>query len=63
EDGGLLPQLKELLQRHPGAVPTLLFYERAQRLIALSDSFRIKPSPELFGLVESLLGQGTIRIK
>ncbi|AHV96644.1 DNA polymerase III subunit alpha [Paenibacillus sabinae] len=63
EEGGLLPQLKELLQNHPGAVPTLLFYEREQRLIALSDSFRVKPSPELFGLVESLLGPGTIRIK
>ncbi|BCG58479.1 DNA polymerase III subunit alpha [Paenibacillus sp. URB8-2] len=63
EDGGLLPQLKELLQSHPGAVPTLLFYEREQKLIALSDSFRVKPSPELFGLVETLLGPGTIRIK
>ncbi|NGM83070.1 DNA polymerase III subunit alpha [Paenibacillus sp. 7124] len=63
EEGGLLPLLKELLQDHPGAVPTLLFYEREQRLIALSDSFRVKPSPELFGLVESLLGPGTIRIK
>lgn len=63
EDAGLLPRLNELLQAHPGPVATVLFYERSQKLLALSDSHRIKPSPELFRAVEGLLGDGTIRIK
>ncbi|MNB68738.1 DNA polymerase III subunit alpha [compost metagenome] len=63
EDGGLLQQLQELLQSAPGGVPTLLFYERGQRLIALSDSYRIEPSPELAGRIEALLGPGTLRMK
>lgn len=59
----LLTRLKVLLQEHPGAVQTLLFYEESQKLLALSDSYRIKPSPELFKRMEGILGKGTVRMK
>jgi len=63
ENAEQLSRLKTLLQSHPGTVSTLLFYERGQKLLALSDSYRIKPSQELFAEIEQMLGAGTVRIK
>ncbi|MFE4710342.1 DNA polymerase III subunit alpha [Paenibacillus sp. NPDC056722] len=63
EESGLLPRLNGLLQAHPGPVATVLFYERSQKLLALSDSYRIDPSPALLTAIESMLGAGTVRIK
>ncbi|MBY0201746.1 hypothetical protein H7T88_00630 [Paenibacillus cucumis Kampfer et al. 2016] len=59
----LLTRLKELLQQHPGPVATVLFYEQQQKLLALSDAYRIKPSPALFSEMEKMLGEGTVKIK
>ncbi|OWR29045.1 hypothetical protein CDO73_16740, partial [Saccharibacillus sp. O23] len=59
----LLETLKSMLQSRPGPMPTLLFYEDTQKLIALSDAYRIQPSPELFAQMEGLLGEGTVRVK
>lgn len=63
ENPALLSRLQALLQTHPGPAATLLFYERDQRLLALSDGYRIKPSQELFAAIEGMLGAGTVRIK
>ncbi|APB71782.1 DNA polymerase III subunit alpha [Paenibacillus polymyxa] len=63
EDASLLVSLKALLQEHPGAMPTVLFYESNQRLLALSDAYNIKPSPQLFDQMESMLGEGTVKVK
>lgn len=63
ENAPMLSRLKELLQNHPGSTATLLFYERDQKLLALSDKYRIKPSEELFAAIEVMLGAGTVRIK
>ncbi|MGQ3479020.1 hypothetical protein, partial [Paenibacillus sp. TY11] len=63
EDASLLVSLKALLQEHPGAMPTVLFYESSQRLLALSDAYSIKPSPQLFDRMESMLGEGTVKVK
>lgn len=59
----VLASLKRLLAAHPGPLPTLLFYEREHRTVALSDELRVKPSPELTASVEKLLGEGSIRVK
>ncbi|WP_244660936.1 hypothetical protein, partial [Paenibacillus sp. CFBP 13594] len=59
----LLARLKQLLQEHPGPVATVLFYEQQQKLLALSDDYRIKPSPTLFSDMEKMLGEGTVKIK
>ncbi|GIO62353.1 DNA polymerase III subunit alpha [Paenibacillus cineris] len=63
ENPDLLAKLKQLLQEHPGPVATVLFYEQSQKLLALSDNYRIKPSPEFFEMIENMLGKGTVRIK
>jgi DNA polymerase-3 subunit alpha len=63
ENEQLLISLKELLQMHPGVVSTVLFYEKSQKVLALSDHFRIKPSPELFYEMEQMLGTGSVRMK
>ncbi|OAB43250.1 DNA polymerase III subunit alpha [Paenibacillus glacialis] len=63
ENAQLLIGLKELFQKHPGSVATVLFYEQSQKLLALSDLYRIKPSPELFEEMEQMLGLGSVRIK
>ncbi|MGF9698219.1 DNA polymerase III subunit alpha [Paenibacillus sp. MABNR03] len=59
----LLARLKQLLQQHHGPVATVLFYEQQQKLLALSDAYRIKPSPALFSEMEQMLGEGTVKIK
>ncbi|SEL86823.1 DNA polymerase III subunit alpha [Paenibacillus sp. OK003] len=59
----LLARLKQLLQQHSGPVATVLFYEQQQKLLALSDAYRIKPSPALFSEMEKMLGKGTVKIK
>ncbi|WP_408894560.1 DNA polymerase III subunit alpha [Paenibacillus taichungensis] len=63
ENPELLARLKQLLQRHSGPVATVLFYEQHQKLLALSDAYRIKPSPSLFSEMEKMLGDGTVKIK
>lgn len=63
EQSTILEQLKQLLAEHPGVLDTVLFYEREQRSIALSDSYRVKPSPQLFNAIEKLFGQGAIVVR
>ncbi|MFB5677839.1 DNA polymerase III subunit alpha [Paenibacillus terreus] len=63
EDAELLAQLKEVLQEHSGPLETILFYESSQKLLALSQAYRIEPSRELIGQLEALLGKGTVRVK
>ncbi|GAC40901.1 DNA polymerase III subunit alpha [Paenibacillus popilliae] len=59
----LLEELKQLLRTQPGPLPTVLFYEREQQLLALNDSYALKPSPELFKRIEALFGEGSVRVK
>ncbi len=63
EKAGILPQLEALLKAAKGPLETVLFYEREQRLLALSDQYRIKPSPELIASIDQLLGEGSAKVK
>ncbi|WP_164779453.1 hypothetical protein, partial [Paenibacillus kobensis] len=63
EQPAALEKLKQLLVAHHGPLPTVLFYERDQRMLALSEQYNVKPSPDLFGAVEELLGKGSIAVK
>ncbi|WP_373865206.1 hypothetical protein [Paenibacillus koleovorans] len=44
-------------------MPVVLFYEREQRLLALGDQYRVKPSPPLIQAIEAVMGGGTARVK
>jgi len=59
----VLARLQSTLSAHPGPLQTVLFYERGHRTLALNDSYRVKPSPELLREIEALLGEGSARIK
>ncbi|MCM3783215.1 DNA polymerase III subunit alpha [Neobacillus mesonae] len=63
EKSGILTELKVLLQEHPGNVATILFYEESKAYRALSDGYRIKPSPELIQRLEDMLGKRTVILK
>lgn len=58
-----LESLQSLLQAQPGLLPVVLFYEREQRTVMLSERYRVKPSPLLFQQIEKLLGEGTVKVK
>ena len=58
-----MEQLQTLLVRHPGPLATVLFYEEGQRTVALSERYRVKPSPELTAAIERLLGEGSAVVK
>ena len=59
----VLMRLKGILSAHAGNVPVVLYYEKGQRTVALSDELRIRPSEGLFAQVHKLLGEGSIRVK
>jgi DNA polymerase-3 subunit alpha len=63
EEPAILERLKGLLAGHAGQLDTVLFYAQGQKSIALSGSYRVKPSPQLIASVEQLLGAGTIVVK
>jgi DNA polymerase III subunit alpha len=63
EQPATLIRLKLLLKSHPGELPTVLRYERERRTVALSEEYKVNPSPELFAEMEKLLGAGSIRVK
>ncbi|WP_028611894.1 DNA polymerase III subunit alpha [Paenibacillus harenae] len=63
EQPAVLENLKTLLASHSGPLPTVLFYERGQKSIALSDSYRVKPSPQLIESIGKILGEGMIVVK
>ncbi|GAA0133689.1 DNA polymerase III subunit alpha [Paenibacillus sp. YSY-4.3] len=63
ENARLLEKLKALLQLHAGPVATVLYYESTGKLLALSERYSIKPTPELFREMENMLGAGTVKIK
>ncbi|MFC5405457.1 DNA polymerase III subunit alpha [Cohnella soli] len=55
-----LIRLKLLLKSHPGELPTVLRYERERRTVALSNEFKVDPTPALIAEMEKLLGPGSI---
>ncbi|MEI7024773.1 DNA polymerase III subunit alpha [Paenibacillus sp. y28] len=63
EDPLVLRQLKGLLQQYAGKQEVVLFYEAEQKLLALSQAYRVQAGPALTRAVEHLLGQGTVRVK
>ncbi|MVP00907.1 DNA polymerase III subunit alpha [Paenibacillus lutrae] len=63
EEPQKLVKLQELLQLHGGPLEVVLFYERTQRLLALSGQYRVKPSPELFAAVEQIMGKDCVKVK
>ncbi|WP_028561916.1 DNA polymerase III subunit alpha [Paenibacillus pinihumi] len=63
EENGRLEQLKTLISAHAGDLETVLFYERDQRTLALSEKYSVKPSPELLEKIGKLLGSGSAIIR
>lgn len=59
----VLNKLKGLLAANDGSVDTALYYEREQKVIALNESHRVRPSQQLFLAIEQLLGEGTVVVK
>ncbi|WP_442601475.1 DNA polymerase III subunit alpha [Paenibacillus sp. KN14-4R] len=55
--------LKQLLQQHSGPLPVILFYESSRRSLALSENYRVKPSPGLFQQIENILGKDCVVVK
>ncbi|TJY39732.1 DNA polymerase III subunit alpha [Cohnella pontilimi] len=63
EQPAVLARLKSLLAGHSGTLPTVLFYDRGHRTVALSEDLRVKPSPALFEQIEQLMGTGSVKLK
>lgn len=58
-----LSLLKQLLKKHAGPISVILFYENGRRSIALSESYRVKPSPDLIRQIQSILGNDSVYVK
>ncbi|WP_238403120.1 hypothetical protein, partial [Paenibacillus mesophilus] len=58
-----LGRLQALLQQHAGPMPVVLFYEREQRVLGLSDAYNVKPSPDLIREIGEIMGPDSARVK
>jgi DNA polymerase-3 subunit alpha len=58
-----LTALKRILTKSKGTLPVILYYESSQKMLSLSDAYTVRPSPELFKEIETLLGKDTIKVK
>ncbi|MGF9714901.1 MULTISPECIES: DNA polymerase III subunit alpha [Paenibacillus] len=63
EQPGVLSELKRLIAQHTGALPVVLYYEKSQKTLGLSDKYKVRPSPELFRRIEELLGKECVKVK
>jgi DNA polymerase III subunit alpha len=63
ESESVLRELQSQLKAHPGPLGVVLFYEREQKLLALNESYLVKPSPELFQHIEKLLGSESVKLR
>ncbi|MFC0214113.1 DNA polymerase III subunit alpha [Paenibacillus chartarius] len=63
EEPQRLKKLQALLQQHAGPLPVALFYERTQRVLGLSDQYRVKPTAELIRAIEAIMGDQSARVK
>ncbi|MHA6485225.1 DNA polymerase III subunit alpha [Paenibacillus sp. strain BS8-2] len=63
ERSDVLNKLKQALVSHPGRLDTALFYEGDGKVIALSESHRVTPTPALKAMIERLLGPDTVVIR
>jgi len=58
-----LLQLKTLLKLHSGPLAVVLFYEISGKRLALSDGYRVKPTPELMRMIETIMGKDSAKVK
>jgi DNA polymerase-3 subunit alpha len=58
-----LQQLKTLLKLHMGQIAVVLFYERNQRLLALSEQYQVDPTPDLIRRIEAIMGKDSVKVK
>ena len=63
ENESMLGMLQKVLQDHSGLLQVVLFYEKNQKSLALTNQYNVKPSQALMHAVEDLLGQGSIKVK
>jgi DNA polymerase-3 subunit alpha len=63
EQADKLTRLKNLLQLHQGPLSVVLYYEATRKKLALSDPYKVKPSPVLFKMIESIMGQDSVKAK
>lgn len=58
-----LLQLKALLKLHKGQLAVALFYESSNKLLALSDQYRVDPNKDLTRMIETIMGKDSVRVK
>jgi len=63
EQPALLARLREQLKSPDGRLGVILVYEREHKTIALSDRYRVTPSPEWIRKIEAMMGEGSVRIR
>ncbi|MFD0679563.1 MULTISPECIES: DNA polymerase III subunit alpha [unclassified Paenibacillus] len=63
EQPQVLTALKQLLAEQGGPLSVILYYEKSQKTLGLSDQYKVKPSPKLFQAIEELLGKESVKVK
>ena len=59
----IMQHLKRILVSHRGHVPVYLFFEPEKKVILTDQLYWVEESPKLIEDIESLLGEGSVRIR
>jgi DNA polymerase-3 subunit alpha len=55
-------QLETILSGHRGRVPVVLVFAQSRQMVQISDSFRVRPNARLIRSLESLYGEGHVKL-
>ncbi|ASS74508.1 DNA polymerase III subunit alpha [Tumebacillus algifaecis] len=60
EDEARLAALQQVITKHSGTLPVLLFYTASRKARALSERYAVAMTPEFVAAVEQILGRGAV---
>ena len=63
EDPEIMKQLQGIFQKHPGYIPVIMYHEKTQRKVVLSDAYWVDDSKSIKGQLVSLLGEDNVVFK
>ncbi|HFP5762006.1 TPA: OB-fold nucleic acid binding domain-containing protein, partial [Enterococcus faecium] len=63
EDPEIMKQLQVIFQKHPGYIPVVMYHEKTQRKVVLSDAYWVDDSKSIKGQLIYLLGEDNVVFK
>lgn len=63
EQSSIMERVHTLIHKHSGEIPVILYYESTGKIVALSEKYKVDPTPVLIEQLQFILGAGSVRAK